>query len=136
MSDKVTSAVADSLGIKKKQPPLGPLGELPEGVEGPAEAVYHKEGEDYTDRSFAGTNYGSQDAFELKETIQRLESNLSETSDVKHKAKIEKELRMAKDALKELRPEKSTKERFKAIKAKKKSQDESAVPPTNILGDY
>ena len=86
----------------KGEPPLGPLGELPEGVEGPAEAVYHKEGEDYTDRSFAGTNYGSQDSDELKETIKMLESNLKESSDKEFKKEIKKELRMAKDALKEL----------------------------------
>ena len=55
---------------EKGEPPLGPLGELPEGVEGPAEAVYHKEGEDYTDRSFAGTNYVSY--------FERIELSISE----------------------------------------------------------
>jgi len=85
----------------KGEPPLGPLGELPEGVEGPAEEVFHKEG-DYTDRSFARTNYGSQDSDELEETIEILESNLEEASDKKQKQEIAKQLRMAKGALKEL----------------------------------
>ena len=39
---------------------------------------------------------------ELKETIKMLESNLKESSDKEFKKEIEKELRMAKDALKEL----------------------------------
>lgn len=88
---------------EKGEPPLGPLGELPEGVEGPAEAVYRKEGEDYTDRSFAGTNYGSQDAFELKETIDMLNLNIKESDDPKYKKEMKKELKMAKEALKQLK---------------------------------